>query len=170
MFAGRQILKSKGKVENLIKYVKRNFLSIRNFQRVEETNEGAFRWLKRRANGKISQATQKIPALLIEHEREKLRPVCPSLFGKSLSEREERNVNEKACISVHAYNYQLPAKYQKKTVEIYMSKEQLFVFDLYTGKESVTYPLSVIPGKTISKREFKREKEKTVQVLKTSVL
>ena len=162
---------SKGKVENLIKYVKHNFLSIRDFKQVEEANEGAFRWLKRRANGKISQATQKIPSLLIGHEREKLRPVCPSLFGKSsLSEREERNVNEKACISVHACNYQLPAKYQKKTVEIYQSKEQLFVFDLYTGKEIVTYPLSAIPGKTIGKREFKREKEKTVQVLKTSVL
>lgn len=152
---------SKGKVENLIKYVKKNFLSIRDFQQIEEANEGAFRWLKRRANGKISQATQKIPALLIEHERKKLRPVCPSLFGKS---------SLKACISVQACNYQLPAKYQKKMVEIYISKEQLFVFDPYTGKEIVTYPLSAIPGKTICKREFKREKGKTVQLLKRSVL
>ena len=88
----------------------------------------------------------------------------------SLSEREERNVNEKACISVQACNYQLPAKYQKKMVEIYISKEQLFVFDPYTGKEIVTYPLSAIPGKTICKREFKREKGKTVQLLKRSVL
>ena len=133
---------SKGKVENLIKYVKRNFLSIRDFKQVGEANEVAFRWLERRANGKISQATQKIPALLIEHERKKLRPVCPSLFGKSsLSEREERNVNEKACISIHACNYQLPVKHQKKTVEIYQSKEQLFVFDSYTGKEIVTTTL-----------------------------
>jgi transposase len=160
---------SKGKVENLIKYVKRNFLSIRDFHQVEEANEGAFRWLKRRANGKISQATQKIPALLIEHERKKLRPVCPSLFGKSsLSKREERNVNEKACISVQACNYQLPARYQKKTVEIYQSKEQLFVFDSYTGKEIVNYPLCLIPGKTIPNREFTREREKNIGELKTS--
>ncbi|GAH22928.1 unnamed protein product, partial [marine sediment metagenome] len=45
---------SKGKVENLIKYVKRNFLSIRDFKQIEEANEGAFRWLKRRARSSIS--------------------------------------------------------------------------------------------------------------------
>lgn len=84
--------------------------------------------------------------------------------------RETRSVNEKACISVLACNYQLPVHYQKKLVEIYQSKERLFVFDLYTGEEIVSYRLCLIPGQTISKREFKREKEKTVQALKTSVL
>ncbi len=60
---------TKGKIENLIKYVKRNLLCIRDFKSVDEANESNFKWLKRRANGKISQATKQIPALLIEHER-----------------------------------------------------------------------------------------------------
>ena len=50
---------TKGKVESLIKYVKRNFLSIRDFLSVDEANESVLRWLKRRANGKISQATMR---------------------------------------------------------------------------------------------------------------
>ena len=162
---------SKGKVENLIKYVKHNFLTIRDFACIKRASEELASWLKRRANGKISQATGQIPALLIVSERKKLRPVSPSIFRKnSLQMRETRNVNEKGCISVLACNYQLPLSYQKKTVEIYQTKEQLFIFDAYSGKEMISYRLCPIPGKTISKREFKREKEKTMGELKTSVL
>jgi len=162
---------TKGKIENLIKYVKNNFFSIRDFTALDEANESVVTWLKRRANGKISQATKQIPALLIEHERESLRPVRNSIFRKdSLIGREERNVNEKACISVDACGYQLPLKYRNKTVEIYLTKQKLFVFDLYTGEEIVEYDLSPIPGRIICKREHRRETEKTAQELKVFVL
>jgi len=162
---------TKGKIENLIKYVKRNFLSVRDFKSIEDVNTSVFKWLKRRANGKISQATKQIPAILIEHERESLRPVRNSIFRKErLIGREERAVNEKDCISVNACGYQLPSKYRNKTVEVYITKQKLFVFDLYTGEEIAAYDLSLIPGKIISKREYRREKEKTVQELKDHVI
>ena len=149
---------SKGKVENLIKYVKYNFLAIRDFSSLKEANEELTSWLKRRANGRISQATGQIPALLIAYERKRLRPPIPSIFRKgSFLAREIRTVNEKGTISVAACNYQLPPTYQKKTVEIYQSQDQLFIYDATDGKEIVCYPLSLIPGKTISKREFTRE-------------
>lgn len=159
---------SKGKVENLIKYVKYNFLTIRDFTCIQEANSELASWLKRRANGKISQATGQIPALLIASERQKLRPITPSIFRKnSILARQTRNVNEKGCICVLACNYQLPVSYQKKTVEIYQAPDRIFVFDHTSGKEIVSYPLCLIPGKTISNREFKREKEKNMGELKT---
>ncbi len=162
---------TKGKIENVIKYVKSNFFGIRDFKSLEEANTGVFKWLKRRANGKISQATMQIPAILIENEREHLRPVRNSIFRKgSLIGREERNVNEKDCISVNACGYQLPSKYRNKTVEVYVTKHKLFVFDIYTGEEIVEYELSLIPGKIISKREYRRESEKTLQELKDHVI
>lgn len=161
---------TKGKIENLIKYVKYNFLDIRDLKSVEEANESVPKWLKRRANGKISQATKKIPAILIEYEREKLQPVRNSIFCKdSLLGREERSVNEKARISLFACQYQLPSRYRNKSVEIYVTSHKVFVFDLYTGKEVISYELSPIPGKVISKREYGKEKEKTAQELKTLV-
>jgi len=93
-----------------------------------------------------------------------------SIFRKdSLIGREERNVNEKACISVDACGYRLPSKYRNKTVEIYLTKQKLFVFDLYTGKEIVDYELSPIPGRIICKREHRRETEKTARELKALV-
>ena len=161
---------SKGKIENVIKYIKYNFFNTRDFLNIDEANKSVFKWLKRRANGKISQATKQIPAFLIENEREHLRKVRNSIFRKgSLIGREERLVNEKDCISVNACGYQLPPKYRNKTVEIYTTAHKLFIFDLYTGEEIVEYDLSLIPGKNISKREFRREKGKTVKELKEQV-
>lgn len=163
---------TKGKIENLIKYVKQNFLSIRerDFKSIDEANESIFKWLRRRANGKISQATKKIPALLIEEERKHLRPLANSIFRKnSHVGREQRTASEKAYISVGASHYQLPLKYQNKTVEIYLTKQKLFVFDLYTQKEIIAYDLSLIPGRMVSQREYGRRMEKTAQELKTFV-
>jgi len=161
---------SKGKVENLIKYVKYNFLTIRDFACIKKANSELGSWLKRRANGKISQATGQIPALLIASERKRLRPITPSIFRKnSMLAREIRNVNEKGCICVLACNYQLPVSYQKKTVEIYQTPDRIFIFDHTSGKEIISYPLSLIPGKTITNREFTREREKNIGELKNSI-
>ena len=161
---------TKGKIENLIKYVKRNLLSIRDFTSIDEANESNFKWLRRRANGKISQATKKIPSLLIDEERKHLRPLENSLFRKdSHVGREQRIASEKAYISVGASNYQLPLKYQNKTVEIYLTNHKLFVFDLYTQKEIIAYELSPIPGRMFSKREHGRQMHKPAQELKTFV-
>jgi len=161
---------SKGKVENLIKYVKQNFFSVRDFTSLEDANAGVAQWLDRRANGKISQATKKIPALLIAHERQHLRSLRHSVFRKdTLIGREERTADEKACISVEACRYQLPVRYRKTTVEIYVTPHQLFVFDQYTGEEIVSYPLSPMPGRLISKRAYRREPEQPLQELKTLI-
>jgi len=161
---------TKGKVENLMKFVKGNFLASRDFERVEEANAGVRKWLPRRGNGKICQATKQIPAVLIEQERAHLRPLRNSIFRKdSLLGREERAANEKALISVKACTYQLPSKYKDKTVEIYTTEEELFVFDIFTGKEIVAYRLSLIPGQLVSTRACRRESEKTVEELKAAV-
>jgi hypothetical protein len=161
---------TKGKVENLVKFVKGNFLGSRDYEAVEEANTGVLKWLPRRANGKISQATKQIPVVLIEQERAHMRPLRNSIFRKDLLlGREERAANEKAWISVKACTYQLPSKYRDKTVEIYTTEEELFVFDIFTGKEIVAYRLSLIPGQLISKRACRRESEKTVEELKAAV-
>lgn len=161
---------SKGKIENLVKFTKGNFLSTRDFETVEEANAGVLGWLPRRANGKISQATKQIPAVLIEQERPHLRPLRNSIFRKdSLLGREERTANEKAVISVKACGYQLPLKYRNKTVEIYTTDEELFVFDVFTGREIVAYRLSLIPGQLVSTRTCQRENEKTIEELRAAV-
>jgi len=159
---------TKGKVENLVNFVKGSFLSTRDFADVEEAKAGVLKWLDRRANGKISQATKQIPPLLIEAERAHLRPLRNSIFRKdTLLGREKRTVNDKSVISVQACQYQLPAAYRNKTVEIFATETDLFVYDLRTGREIIAYKLSLLPGQQISKRACRRENERTIEDLKS---
>lgn len=158
-------------MENVVKYVKQNFLSTRDFKVLEEAQESVLRWLVRRGNGKISQATKRIPADVIEEERKHLRPVRNSIYLKeSILGREERIADENGRISVNASQYSLPEGYKNKTVEIYTTDTMLFVFDRYTGEQIAEHELSLIPGKIITKREHRRKNGKTTQEMKEEML
>jgi transposase len=162
---------TKGKVENLVKYVKHNFLSTRDFATLEEARGSLWKWLTRRANGKISQATKRIPAEVIEEEGEHLRPIRSSIYRKESSvSREERRVDEICRISVDASHYTIPGQYRKKTVEIYKSEERLFIFDVHTGEQITEYPLSVIPGSVARNKDCYRKNGKTTGAMKVEVL
>jgi transposase len=161
---------SKGKIENTIKFIKHNFLQSRDFASIEEANAGLHKWLERRANGKISQATGRIPAIMFTYEKEYLKPLRNSIFRKdSLAGREIRQVNEKCQVSVQASLYALPSKYKNRKVEVYITERKLFVYDEYTGSEIVEYDLSLIPGRIVSKRGFSRHTERSLRDLKQVV-
>ena len=162
---------SKGKIENVIKYVKYNFLQVRDFDSIEEANESVGRWLKRRGNGKISQATKKIPANEIDEERKYLRAVQNSVFRKdSLLGREERQVTEKSLITVGANEYSVPIVYRNRTVEIYKTERELYVYDGKTGKEITKHQLSALTGKRIKKDSHFRNKSLCLQDLHQQIL
>jgi len=52
---------TKGKVENVVKYVKHNFLCARSYNTVEQLNREVLGWLERTGNGKVSAGTNLIP-------------------------------------------------------------------------------------------------------------
>lgn len=52
---------SKGKIENVVKYVKQNFLYNRTYYNIETLNDEAMRWLGRTANVIPHNVTQKVP-------------------------------------------------------------------------------------------------------------
>jgi len=161
---------SKGKIENVIKFVKYNFLAPRDFEDVAEANRSLAKWLKRRANGKLSQATKRIPAQMFEEERNRLKPIRNSIFRKdSLKGREERQVDEKSYISVSGSQYSVPTRYRNKLVEIYKTEKQVFVFDIHSGGEIYCHNLSLIPGDKVTVREHFRQKERSVGDLKKEI-
>ena len=148
---------TKGKVENTVGFVKSNHLSVRDFEGVEQAQQSVSRWLKRRANGKISQATKRIPAEMIEQERGHLRPVKNSIFRKDMIVgREERSVDKDCLISVGASQYSVPAQYRNGEVDIYVTDSECFVFDCTRGTEIAQHRLSLIPGSKITARTHLR--------------
>ena len=161
---------SKGKIENLIKFIKYNFLATRDFENIPDAQESLFHWLKRRANGKVCQATKKIPAIIIETERPAFQEIKNSIFRReSITHRDSRQANDKALISFNASQYQLPEEYKNRNVDIYATKEKLFVFDGYTGQEIAEHMISHYPGKIVTDRKYKRMTEVSAKELKETV-
>jgi transposase len=141
---------SKGKVENLVKFVKTSFFSARTFKDFPEVQERLSSWLVRTANGKISQATGAIPANLLEKERERLKPLRASVFKRdTILEREPRKVDGKSYISVGSSKYSAPIHFRNKEVWIYRTDKDLFIYDALAGKQIAKHKLSPIPGQKV---------------------
>ncbi len=144
---------SKGKVENLVGFVKSSFFSARTFSSFEQIPAALSQWLRRRANGQITQATGKIPAVMLEEEQKALRVVRRSVFEKERrSERDPRKADEKGLISVMGNRYSVPFAYRGGFVDIYCSEEKLFIFDAKSGAQIAIHPLSPLKGQTVQQK------------------
>jgi len=156
---------SKGKIENLIKFIKRNFLSVRDFENIEEAKERLLRWLHRRANGKISLATRRIPQEMFTEEKAYLRTLKNSIYRKdSSNSRERRKADTMGQISVNASKYPVPLEYRE--VDIYKTAERLFIYDIRTGEQIAEHAISPIPGSRIVNRARCHHKEHSQRELK----
>lgn len=158
---------SKGKIENLVKFVKHNFLKVRDFTSIEEAQKGLRKWLVRRANGKISMATRKVPAIMFKEEKKHLKPLRNSIYLKDLTKiREERKVDKMCQISVNSSKYPVPEKYRNGVVEIYKTEENLFIYDPKTEEQVSEYTLSLIPGTRVYDCRLNDKKKEKIKKLK----
>ena len=158
---------SKGKIENLIKFIKRNFLKLRDFKDIEEAKKRLFKWLSRRANGKISLATYRIPQEEFAQERKHLKPLRNSIFRKEASTgRDTRKVDDLCQISVSSCKYPVPDDYRGKKVEIFRTEEKLLVYDIRTGESIEEHDICHIPGTKVPHRGRAHQKESKLQELK----
>jgi len=66
---------SKGKVENMIRYIKYNFLRGRKYINTPLLNQQSGQWLARTANAKVHSSTKKVPQEEWEQERSFLKPI-----------------------------------------------------------------------------------------------
>jgi transposase len=64
---------SKGKIESVIKYVKRNFLACRIYCGISTLNSDGLAWLERTANAKIHETTKMIPNIVFAEEIKRLK-------------------------------------------------------------------------------------------------
>ena len=134
---GRHDPESKGKVENLVKFVKTSFFSARTFNSVDEIHEPLRSWLARRANGKVCAATGRIPAVVLEQEeRPAMRALRSSIFAADALDRgERRQADHKAMISFAANRYSVPAEYENKAVIVLAADTQIYVHDPHTREQ-----------------------------------
>ncbi|QDP42132.1 IS21 family transposase [Radiobacillus deserti] len=134
---------TKGKVENVVGYVKKNFLQRKHKRTLRALNEGMREWLDQIANRKIHQTTMESPITRFQHEQKYLnasnsKPLFP------INHWEIRTVSKDCFISYQGKRYSVPFRYVgqelkiKETLdhhlEVYDSYECIAKHPLMTGK------------------------------------
>jgi transposase len=162
---------SKGKIENVVKYIKQNFLRGRDFKDIETLNKQALDWLDRTGNGKKHQTTQLVPKHEFIEEQKHLLPLKQNRNNQS-GPYKSYKVRKDNTICYKSNYYSLPLgtyKNQGTSVLIQLKEHEILIFD-EEKKQICTHVLNNGRGKIIRNTDHKREKSKTLEVLVKSTL
>lgn len=138
---------SKGKIENVVKYVKKNFLYGRTFHDIETLNQEGLAWLDRTGNGKEHGTTRLIPAEEFKQEQTCLLPYH-GIPHRPPECMEKHKMNKDNTLYYHGNYYSLPwGTYRDGNSFVWLQESNgyLEVFNKDTGKLICRH--RVIPGK-----------------------
>lgn len=162
---------SKGRVEAVVKYFKRNFAKNRQLYDIDMWNESFIEWLNRTGNVKVHGTTKKVPAEVFEQERFFLKPV-PST-DKSFSEDiVSRVVHKNNTIFFEGNRYSLPlGTYRSgRTVNLEVSGETLTIRDDFDHYVIAEHQLSKSKGTLVQNNNHKRDTTEKLDIIQTNLL
>ena len=154
---------SKGKVENVIQYIKKNFLFNRLYQDNETLNEQAVAWLCRTANHLPHNYTKIAPQVAFREEAEYLTPYRP-LITNTPAEMKKFIVRKTNIIAYKSNFYTLPEGSYKGSGSFVMVKtegDKIFIYDK-DQKLITSHVISQGQGKTIINTHHKRDTSKSL--------
>lgn len=141
--------RTKGKVENGVKYVKKNFWPrIRVFTSLEELNIRVRYWMDTYANERIHGTTHEKPVDRWIHEKLKKFNLVPF----EIVDRHERKVSNDCLVSYLANQYSVPYEFVGQIVEV--QDEQNGRIVIFRGNQQIT-----VHSKAIGKYQVIRKKE-----------
>jgi transposase len=123
---------SKGKVENSIKYVKRDFVYSRELDDVAVLNEEVLQWCDEVANEKWHQSTREVPSDRMADEKRALVPLPDHAIPVFMEV--ERTVRKDATFSFETNQYSVPSRYAQGRVKVLVFVNQL---EVYSGGEQI---------------------------------
>jgi hypothetical protein len=156
---------SKGKIENVIKYIKYNFLRGRIFCTLPILNEQAIDWLGRTANAKAHATTLKVPALEWVLEKEHLIPIMQPFAIKQ--DYPVYNVTKDNVIHFKGCTYSVPDDtFQKPKTEVFVHlHDGLVTICNAAGQEIARHEFSLLKGIQVRNNNHKRDHSKRVKQL-----
>jgi len=159
---------SKGKVENVVKYVKGNFLSNRYFADADILNACCLDWLSRTANGKLHGTTKKIPAEVFKSECEHLRPL--TYLSSETSPSLMRIVRKDNTILYDSNRYSVPLGTYNSQGEVQIeAKDGILKIMTVFGEPICEHTISAGRGLLIKNTDHRRCKDDTISKLKEEV-
>ncbi len=162
---------SKGRIENVVGYVKKNFSKNRTFYSIEKLNEDCIAWLKRTGNGKVHETTKKIPAEVHHIEKQYLRPTSqktPYKPSSSISALIRKN----NTVLYKSNRYSLPPETYDGTDKYALLEtdgDTLIIKDTETGEEITRHQVCYEKGKLIKKTSHERDRSKGIQAYMENV-
>lgn len=118
--------RTKGKIENGVKYVKRNGLAGREFASFAELEAHLSSWMSR-VDGRVHGTTNEPPIVRFEKERSLLRPL-PSPSIRVRERRLTRRVSNDAFVDVDTVRYSVPHKLVRAGVEVDVGEQIVRIF------------------------------------------
>jgi len=157
---------SKGKIENVVRYVKYNFLRGRLFVDIDTLNGQGVAWLSRTANAKEHAATKKIPHQQWQIEKEFLNPVSeiftPQEALKSVAVTKVNVINYKSnYYRVPLGTHRGPGT--KAWIEI-SDDNRLMIYDA-DNNQIASHQISTGKGQTIGGSHYKRDRSSKIDQL-----
>ena len=158
VFCRKSDPESKGKIENVVKYVKRNFLLGRTFHTIDTLNKEGLEWLERTGTGKIHGTTKLVPSHEFEKDREYLMPYR-GIPQKPLCRMKEYHVRKDNTVSYRGNYYSLPSgtyKDGRTTVWLQESDGMLELYNKENGKLLCRHGLCEQKGQFIQDRAHRK--------------
>ncbi len=152
---------SKGKVENVVKYVKQNFLYNRTYYNIETLNDDAMGWLGRTANALPHSFTKKVPFSEWNLELPFLKPYkahVHKVLPVSYSVRKDNTISYRSNL------YSLPLgtyKGRGSIASVYIEQDRLTIF-ASDGTELCKHEIAVGQGIKIINTDHKRDKTSVI--------
>lgn len=154
---------SKGKVENVVKYVKQNFLYNRTYHNIETLNDEVLSWMGRTANMMPHGITKKEPFQEKTIEQAFLRPYVPKTINPTALTYAVRKDNS---ISYKGNFYSLPLgtfKGKSTQVGVHVKDTLLIITSLEDDKEICSHQIPAGKGHKVANNHHKRDKSKAIK-------
>jgi transposase len=154
---------SKGLIENMVKFVKKNFLANRDFMEPDILNDCFCAWLKRTGNAKVHGTTKKVPAQVFEFEREHLRPILIPQNDFCMNSI-IRSVRKDNTIIYKSNRYSLPLGTFHKEPDVVLKEvdDKLQIWQTNGDHMIYEHGLSMEKGKLIKASDHSRNREYTL--------
>lgn len=165
-FCRRADPQSKGKVENVVKYIKQNFLYARAYYDLETLQAQALGWLGRTGNGMPHATTKKIPEQEWFQEQQHLKPWVSVKILPAYIMRVIRKDNTFAYLGNFYSVPQGTFKHKDTMVMIWLKEEQLHIHD-EQGKLLCIHAVEEGKGHTVINTDHKRDKSRKLKELLT---
>lgn len=156
---------SKGRIENVVGYVKKNFAKNRVFHDIEQWNDSCFGWLERTGNKNVHNTTKKRPVEVFALEKQHLRPVTTKITFSSIDSSITRTVRKDNTIIYLSNRYSVPLGTYTKGKKVYIEvtdKGHLIILEEKKGKVIADHKISDEKGKLIQDRQHTRDRTRGI--------